>query len=240
MIAIVNCVNKKHPGKQQAQDLYYGRSWDAKIAFVKQTYDKWYILSAKYGLIEPTTIIEPYNISFKKDTRFLNHDNTNEVVNIKEWGEKVVNQVNNLNGEIHFHLGGDYYRPFTKSNYRRIKQLPNHCLTAQRYKEALQIGDLEEAINHIQKPIPKNPEEDVWWYHPIYEPFYGKSGNLWKLYSQKTKLNQLDLKKVNWDRIRQHNGWTKDKSLIDKLHIHPNSGMYRINKKIDEYSNNRV
>ena len=59
-IAILNCVNKKHEIKQQAQDLYYGISWDAKSAFVKTRYDKWYILSAKYGLIEPTTIIEPY------------------------------------------------------------------------------------------------------------------------------------------------------------------------------------
>ena len=161
-IAILNCVNKKHEIKQQAQDLYYGISWDAKSAFVKTRYDKWYILSAKYGLIEPTTIIEPYNISFKKDTRFLNHQDTTELVNIKEWGNKVVKQVSELDGELHFHLGGDYFKPFAKTNYLRIKQLPNHCLTAQRYKEALKINNLKEALNHIQQPIPKNPEKDVW------------------------------------------------------------------------------
>ena len=232
-IAIINCVNKKYNKAMAAKDLYHGIAWDAKVAFVESKYDKWYILSAKYGLISPNDIIEPYNISFKKDKRFLNHHDTTELVNIKEWSKQVVEQVNNLDGCIHFHLGDDYFKPFDKLNYYRVKQLPNHCLTAQRYKQSLHIDNLEEALDNIIKPIPKNPEEDVWWYHPIYEPFFGKSYELWKLYYKETKLNQLDLKKVNWDRIKQHNGFTKDKSLLKTLYIHPKSGMYRINKKYE-------
>jgi cytoplasmic iron level regulating protein YaaA (DUF328/UPF0246 family) len=60
-IYLVACVSQKqnHPAPAE---LMYQSDWFLKAReYVKRYADNWYILSAKYGLLAPETVIEPYN-----------------------------------------------------------------------------------------------------------------------------------------------------------------------------------
>ena len=46
-IAIINCVNKKQLHALEAQQLYVSMAFNAKIKFIKQHYDEWYILKKR-------------------------------------------------------------------------------------------------------------------------------------------------------------------------------------------------
>jgi hypothetical protein len=60
-IALVACVSKKNKRPMEARDLYIS-DWFKKASVYAETIsEKWYILSAKYGLVDPNAIIEPYN-----------------------------------------------------------------------------------------------------------------------------------------------------------------------------------
>lgn len=59
-IALVSCVNRKHCIPMPARDLYCSDWFRKASAYAMCIADEWYILSAKYGLIEPYEVIEPY------------------------------------------------------------------------------------------------------------------------------------------------------------------------------------
>ena len=60
-IAVINCGSKKKDQACPAREMYEGGSLFRKMReYVEQTYDQYYILSGKYGLMEPDEIIEPY------------------------------------------------------------------------------------------------------------------------------------------------------------------------------------
>ena len=64
-IFLVSCVSKKRKGVLPAKDLY-SSAWFLKAkTFVEMQQQSWYILSAKYGLLEPDSSIESYNITLK-------------------------------------------------------------------------------------------------------------------------------------------------------------------------------
>jgi hypothetical protein len=60
-IVLVACVSKKNPIPMPAQDLYISDWFRKASAYAMRMADKWYVLSAKYGLIAPGTVIEPYD-----------------------------------------------------------------------------------------------------------------------------------------------------------------------------------
>lgn len=60
-IALVACVGKKNSIPMPAQDLYISDWFRKASAYAMRVADEWYILSAKYGLIAPDTVIEPYD-----------------------------------------------------------------------------------------------------------------------------------------------------------------------------------
>ena len=65
-IALVACVSKKAAGPMPAHDLYTS-DWFGKAAtYARQFADEWYILSAKYGLVAPDTVIAPYDQTLTK------------------------------------------------------------------------------------------------------------------------------------------------------------------------------
>ena len=78
--------------------------------YCKANYDKVYIISAKYGLIEPTKRIESYNesLDFKRRRE------------LKDWLKLVVKQIEKeipLNSELYFHTGKRLYKliPYLES-----------------------------------------------------------------------------------------------------------------------------
>ena len=78
-VGLISCVGKKRPSAIQARDLYDSALFAKSREFVEQRCDSWFILSAKYGLIEPTAVIEPYEETL----------NTKSHRERDEWAEKV-------------------------------------------------------------------------------------------------------------------------------------------------------
>ncbi|HLN89019.1 MAG TPA: hypothetical protein VK253_03030 [Candidatus Binatia bacterium] len=57
--------NPKH-GPERAGKAYIGAPFIVNKKFAKKFSNKWLILSAKYGFLEPSFKIEDYNVTFKK------------------------------------------------------------------------------------------------------------------------------------------------------------------------------
>lgn len=68
-IGLISCVSKKHPGAAQAKDLYDSALFAKSRAFVERRCDSWFVLSAKYGLVESADVIEPYEETLNAKSR---------------------------------------------------------------------------------------------------------------------------------------------------------------------------
>jgi hypothetical protein len=53
-------------GPTPAQEAYTGAPFKVNREYAEEFGDRWIILSAKYGLIEPSTPIEQYEVTFKR------------------------------------------------------------------------------------------------------------------------------------------------------------------------------
>lgn len=61
IVILVSCVATKLDHPAAAKDLYISPWFQGARAYAQRHGTKWYILSAKYGLIEPDQVIVPYN-----------------------------------------------------------------------------------------------------------------------------------------------------------------------------------
>jgi hypothetical protein len=77
-IALVACGATKLHHRAPAQDLYIGALFQAARAYAEQCCDHWYILSAKHGLVDPETALDPYDQAMSKDEHVLSR-----------WAERV-------------------------------------------------------------------------------------------------------------------------------------------------------
>jgi hypothetical protein len=68
-IALVACVSKKASAPMPARDMYTSDWFRKASAYAARVTDDWYILSAKYGLIAPDTVIEPYDETLNRTLR---------------------------------------------------------------------------------------------------------------------------------------------------------------------------
>lgn len=64
-LCLVSCVSVKRADSAQAKDLYISPWFCKARACVEALGCPWYILSAKYGLVDPKTAIEPYEKTLK-------------------------------------------------------------------------------------------------------------------------------------------------------------------------------
>ncbi|MBE9508891.1 MAG: hypothetical protein IMY86_12695 [Chloroflexi bacterium] len=60
-VALVACVSRKRSIPMPARDLYISDWFRKASAYARRVADEWYILSAKYGLLAPGTVVEPYD-----------------------------------------------------------------------------------------------------------------------------------------------------------------------------------
>ena len=113
-LAIINCKSRKLKHRCPAEEMYsHSFQFRSQVEFIKKYYDGYLILSTKYGLITPTTIIEPYNLSIAKGTRLKNKDvfTKNE---LKEWGDKVIQAIQpylEKYDKIDLHISQAYLKP---------------------------------------------------------------------------------------------------------------------------------
>jgi cytoplasmic iron level regulating protein YaaA (DUF328/UPF0246 family) len=60
-IAFISCVSKKTKESNMAQYLYNSPLFKKAALYAQKVASEWYILSAKYGLLHPKSVIEPYD-----------------------------------------------------------------------------------------------------------------------------------------------------------------------------------
>ena len=60
---LVGCVKRKHHRAGPAKDVYTSTLWQYRRAYAESHGRPWYILSAKHGLLAPSTWIERYDLS---------------------------------------------------------------------------------------------------------------------------------------------------------------------------------
>lgn len=111
-VALVSCVKSKRASAAPARDLYTSALFEGLRRYAERNADRWFILSALYGLVDPDEIIEPYE-------KTLNKMPKNERA---DWAQQVqgrLAQVLPPNAEV-IMLAGQRYRegliPFLEAN----------------------------------------------------------------------------------------------------------------------------
>lgn len=62
-IGLIGCVKKKLDRPAPAADLYISPLFRLRRKYVERSCDDWIILSALHGVLAPSTIIEPYDVT---------------------------------------------------------------------------------------------------------------------------------------------------------------------------------
>ena len=138
-IVLISCVSKKQKlsHKSKAKDLYVSALFKYNYQYAQLLKpDRIFILSAKYGLIDPDDEIEPYDET-------LNTKSRNE---IREWSLKILsdlNQKTNLKEDEFIFLTGKNYRMFL------IPKIKNYEVPL----EGLTIG---KQLSFLKKSIVNN------------------------------------------------------------------------------------
>jgi len=104
-IGLVSCTRSKLHHEALARELYMPSALFRKArAYCEQTYDEWYVLSAKYGLVHPATKLDPYDVTL----------NNMPVQERRAWGARVWEQLQPLlPAELFLHAGARYRDPLT-------------------------------------------------------------------------------------------------------------------------------
>ena len=104
-IALISCASKKLNYKEKAENLYISNLFRLNLLYAKSLADKIFVLSAKYGLLDIKTEIEPYDET-------LNNMSDKQV---KEWSNKVLEDLRrktNLEKDSFIFLAGEKYRKY--------------------------------------------------------------------------------------------------------------------------------
>lgn len=136
-IVLVSCVSEKRTVPSPVRDLYTS-DWFTKAArYADQVADEWYILSARYGLVHPDQVLEPYNATLKTMGKSAR----------QAWAEQVFASLKpRLSpGDTVVFLAGQAYREFLLAQVARLGckvEIP---------MEGLRIGEQMQWLNRHLK-----------------------------------------------------------------------------------------
>lgn len=108
---LVSCVSKKINRRAPARDLYCSEWFRKARSYVEATGSPWLILSAKYHLVAPETVLDPYNTTLK-----------NMAVNERRsWADEVLLQFDKTGRCVDrvIFLAGERYREFLLDGMKR-------------------------------------------------------------------------------------------------------------------------
>lgn len=126
-VVLVSCVKTKTEAPCRASDLYASAWFKKAKALIERNQLKWFILSAEHGLVDPATIIAPYEKTLNKMG----------VAERKLWASKVITQMSTSLPEAEevIVLAGDRYRehlmPYLRSRFSLVS-VPMEGLTSGR------------------------------------------------------------------------------------------------------------
>jgi len=139
MIVLVSCVSKKQNIPLPAKNLYISDWFQKASTYAQRIGDHWFILSAKYGLLPPDKVIEPYNVTLKSMSKYQR----------QVWAKRVMQDLMphiSPNDTIVF-LAGQVYREFMEESLHRIG------LHISVPMEGLRIGEQMQWLNHQLRGI---------------------------------------------------------------------------------------
>jgi hypothetical protein len=256
IIAITNCKAMKQDYACSVDEMYSkSYVYRAQQAFFTKAYDRYLIFSAKYGLISPNKIIEPYDLALQSKIGRVNVTNalTEEQKNqLFEKVEKQLIELFKIADEIHFHTSNIYYAPFEKifkkhpsfkNKLCRIGQQKNPPIGQKKYEEASSLyngNNLEECLIHIST-IQKGVHEDKkQWYHPELAPqgigpYKAHQVRKWVQENfPNEKIDEGSLHKVSLYKIEQTYGWVINVQYLPYLKKYPNGSWRFIKKQFQE------
>jgi cytoplasmic iron level regulating protein YaaA (DUF328/UPF0246 family) len=111
-IVLISCASQKRSHRSKAKDLYISALFKKSLAYASRLNpDAIYILSAKYGLLDLETEINPYNLAL----------NTKSAGEVRSWADSVLQrlrQVANLQEDHFIFLAGMKYRKYLLPHLR--------------------------------------------------------------------------------------------------------------------------
>jgi hypothetical protein len=258
IVAITNCKAMKQDYECTVDEMYSkSYVYRSQKKFFQLAYDKYLVFSAKYGLMSPTKVIEPYDLALQSKIGRVEVNNSLTAEQRIKLFEKVEHQLIKmfeLVDEIHFHTSNIYYTPFEKifkkhpifkHKLKRIPQQKNPPITQHRYDDACEMYDgsnLNDCLKHISFIKKGVPEEAKTWYHPT----LAKEGvGLFKAHQLKKwvhqnhpneKIDEGSIHRISLSKDIQSYGWVIDKKYLPYLKQYPNKS-WRLNKKL-LHSNN--
>ena len=231
-IAVVSCASKKADYTCSAYEMYsVSNTFKTQAELASKMYDKYYIMSAKYGIISPDKEIEPYNLTLHTKRLTTGNLITEEAkIELKSKIKKQLDYLISEGCEIDFHLSNDYYNLLSSKHQNHpkithIKPQKLQSVTVQLYKEGIEKFDKgetrEEVVHYLSTTIKtgnedRESEKPSWWYHPIEEPFWGRSHELAKKY----RLNDGNLfMHYHQDTVQSKHvmGWTNQLDNLKQL-----------------------
>jgi hypothetical protein len=102
-IGLVGCVKSKRASPAAAKDMYTSTLFAGRRRHVEASCDRWFILSALYGLVDPDQVIEPYDVTLTDQSEG----------DRRAWADSVITQLRRqlrtLHGvEFEIHAGAAY------------------------------------------------------------------------------------------------------------------------------------
>lgn len=116
-IGLVACVKDKHECPMEARELYCSALFKDTRAYAEKYCERWFILSAKYGLVAPDRVIAPYDETL----------NRMRVAQRREWAEAVWRDLQRIlsPGDRVVILAGVKYREFLVDRIARHGCIPD-------------------------------------------------------------------------------------------------------------------
>lgn len=68
-VGLVGCASQELRRPAPARELYVSQLFKKASAYAELTCDRWYVLSAKHGLVHPDTVLEPYDMKLGTNDR---------------------------------------------------------------------------------------------------------------------------------------------------------------------------
>jgi hypothetical protein len=89
-VVLIGCVKSKRDRPAPARDLYTSPLFRKERGYAERSGARWFILSAEHGLLEPSTVVAPYDLVLSKTSREYRRD----------WGRRVVGQLDHEIGPL--------------------------------------------------------------------------------------------------------------------------------------------
>jgi hypothetical protein len=126
-VVLVACAGTKVPRPAPAKDLYVSALFLKSRAFAERVGGRWFILSAKHGLLGPEELVAPYDVTLKDLTR----------AERRAWAARVFGR---LRAELH---GGEHLVFLAGTTYRQdlANLLTGAGYTHEAPLEGLRIGE---------------------------------------------------------------------------------------------------